>query len=93
VLAKKLQHFRQEQHNIDPAAQKPRYRSFKYLYCFLTLTTDLPDWIIRSNTLGEKIANLITHSHTRIPHNSKFNSKYLLESTAPDIVISKLSEQ
>ena len=80
-------------HNIDPAAQKPRYKSFKYLYCFLTLTTDLPDTIIRPNTLGEKLANLVTHSHTRIPHNSKFNSRYLLESTAPDVVISKLTDE
>jgi hypothetical protein len=80
-------------HNIDPAAQKPRFKSFKYLYCFLTLSTDLPDTIVRPNTLGEKIANLIIHSHTRIPHNSKFNSRYLVESTAADLLISKLTEE
>ena len=80
-------------HNIDPALQKPRFKSFKYLYCFLTLSTDLPDTIVRPNTLGEKIANLIIHSHTRIPHNSKFNSRYLVESTAADLLISKLTEE
>ena len=80
-------------HNIDPAVQKPRFKSFKYLYCFLTLTTDLPDTIVRPNTLGEKIANLITHSHTRIPRNSKFNSRYLVESTASDLFISKLTDE
>lgn len=80
-------------HNIDPAAQKPRFASFKYLYCFLTLTADWPDTIIRPNTLGEKLVNLVTHSHTSIPHNSKFNSRYLLESIAPDVVISKLTDK
>src|SRR5450631_489007 len=49
--------------SIDPAAKQPRYRSFKYLYCFLTLNMDFPDTIIRPNTLGEKLANLLTHSH------------------------------
>jgi hypothetical protein len=80
-------------HNIDPAAQKPRFRSFKYLYCFLTLSTDLPDTIIRPNTPGDKLVDLFTHSHTRIPHNSKFNSRYLLESTASDALISKLTDE
>jgi len=79
--------------NIDPAVQKPRYRSFKYLYCFLTLSTDLPDTIIRPNTLGEKLANLITHSHMKIPHNSKFNNRYLLESTAPEVIISRMTDE
>jgi hypothetical protein len=79
--------------SIDPTAKQPRYRSFKYLYCFLTLSTDLPDTIIRPNTLGEKLANLLTHSHTRIPHNSKFNNRYLLESTAPDVFISKMTDE
>ena len=80
-------------HIIGPAVRHPLYRSFKYLYCFLTLSTDLPDTIIRPNTLGEKLANLLTHSHTSIPHNSKFNSRYLLESTAPDVLISKMTEE
>jgi hypothetical protein len=80
-------------HNIDPSAQKPRYRSFKYLYCFLTPSTDLPDTIIRPNTLGEKLANLLTHSHTRISRNGKFNSRYLLESTDPDALISKMTDE
>jgi hypothetical protein len=80
-------------HSINPADQKPRFRSFKYLYCFLTLSTDLPDTIIRPNTLAEKLANLVTHSHTRIPHYSKFNSRYLVESITPDLLISKLTDE
>src|SRR5215831_9931550 len=61
---------------VDPATSWPRFNTFKYLYCYLALTIDLPDTIIRPNTVGEKLANLLTHVHTRFPDNPKFNNKY-----------------
>lgn len=80
-------------HQIDPALQKPSYRSFKYLCCFLTLNSDLPDTLIRPNTMAEKLVNLFTHSQHKIAPNSKFDSKYLVESTNPDVLISRLSKE
>jgi hypothetical protein len=29
----------------------------------------------------------------KIPHNSKFNNRYLLESTAPEVIISRMTDE
>ncbi len=79
--------------NTVPTEQKPRFRSFKYLYCFLTLSTDLPDSIIRPNSIDEKLVDLFMNRHTKIPNANHFNRRYLVESTAPNLLISKLNEE
>jgi hypothetical protein len=43
--------------------------------------------------LGEKLATLLTHRHSQIPHNPKFNNKYLLESADAENLIPKLTEE
>jgi hypothetical protein len=77
--------------SVDPALGWPRTRWFKYLYCFLTLNTGLPDTMIRPNNVGEKIVNLFTHNHTRLPQRGRW--EYLLESLSPDVLINKMTDE
>jgi hypothetical protein len=63
-----------------------RYRSFKYVYCYLEFNIDVPNTIIRPASFPEIIISSLFHNRIRLRGFTRFNLNYILESN-DEIVI------
>jgi len=72
---------------------RPHYVSFICLCCYCNLNRNIPDTIIRPNTLVDKFFNLFFHQNIKLKHHPEFNIKYHLMSENKDEIVKLISNE
>jgi hypothetical protein len=75
---------------LEPKIHSNDFRYFSF-YCFLGI--NIPDLIIKPSTLADKVSNLFLNFDIKLNNRTKFNRKYILESTSNKLIDRILNEK